>query len=380
MRLSTFLAAALGIFASAFAAPLPEPPTPSCSSFLTAPASRCRARARRDRSGIRPSARGRSESSIPRPARSARFRSGPASAPHGVIQGPDGAAWITDSGQNAIVRFDPKTEKIDVWKLPEATGYANLNTGAFDGSGIHWFTGQNGVYGRLDPKTGKLEVFKDPDGRGPYGIAATPAGDIYYVSLAGSHLAKIDRNSGAATIIEPPTAGQGARRVWSDSKGNLWVSEWNSGNLSRYTPASGAWKVWKLPGEKPKAYAVYVDERDIVWVSDFAANATLTFDPATEKWTTYQGQRRRRQCPPDPGPSRRSLFARIGHQPDHGRAHGQGVKLLLLPLLVAAVIAGDGPQCVHSANRGRAGLPEMLFLPRRSSPARMTWPGRACMA
>jgi virginiamycin B lyase len=214
---------------------------------------------------------------------------GEGSAPHGVIQGPDGAAWITDGGQNAIVRFDPKTEAIKVWKLPEDTGYANLNTGAFDGDGNHWFTGQSGIYGRLDPRTGELKVWKDPDGRGPYGIAATPAGDVYYVSLAGSHLAKIDRKTGQTTIIEPPTPNQGARRVWSDSKGNLWVSEWNSGNLSRYTPATNSWKSWKLPGNEPQAYAVYVDERDIVWVSDFTANATLAFDPKTEQWTRYPG-------------------------------------------------------------------------------------------
>jgi hypothetical protein len=31
------------------------------------------------------------------------------SAPHGVVVGPDGAPWITDGGQNAIVRVDPKT-------------------------------------------------------------------------------------------------------------------------------------------------------------------------------------------------------------------------------------------------------------------------------
>lgn len=214
---------------------------------------------------------------------------GEGSAPHGVIQGPDGAAWITDSGQNAIVRFDPKTKKISVWKLPAETGYANLNTGAFDGDGIHWFTGQNGIYGRLDPKTGEMKLFRDPDGRGPYGIAATPQGDVYYVSLAGSHLAKIDRKTGQATIIEPPTPNQGARRVWSDSKGDLWISEWNSGQLSRYSPATKAWKSWKLPGDKPKAYAVYVDERDIVWVTDFSANATLTFDPRTEKFTAIPG-------------------------------------------------------------------------------------------
>ena len=59
----------------------------------------------------------------------------------------------TDDGVtvNAIVRFDPRTEKLDVWKLPEDTGYANLNTGAFDRDGVHWFTGQNGIYGKVDP-------------------------------------------------------------------------------------------------------------------------------------------------------------------------------------------------------------------------------------
>jgi len=214
---------------------------------------------------------------------------GPDSAPHGVIQGPDGAAWITDGGQNAIVRFDPETRKLDVWKLPEDSGYANLNTAVFDRAGVLWFTGQNGIYGSLDPKSGQIRVFKDPDGRGPYGIAATPAGEVYYASLAGSHVAKIDGKTGSVTIIEPPTPKQGARRIWADSKGDLWVSEWNSGQLSRYTPASGAWKSWKLPGEKPRAYALYVDEKDKVWVSDFGSNTTFLFDPQAETWTPFPG-------------------------------------------------------------------------------------------
>jgi virginiamycin B lyase len=211
---------------------------------------------------------------------------GPRSARHGVIQGPDGAARLTDGGQNAIVRFDPKSEEIRVWKLPEDTGYANLNTAAFDKDGIHWFTGQNGIYGRLDPKSGEVKVFKAPKGRGPYGIAATPDGEVYYVSLAGGFLGKIDRATGETKVIEPPTPNQGARRVWSDSKSRLWLSEWNSGQLSVHDPKDGSWKVWKLPGEKPRNYAVYVDERDIVWMSDWGADAILSFDPKSEKFTS----------------------------------------------------------------------------------------------
>ena len=214
---------------------------------------------------------------------------GEGSAPHGVIQGPDGAAWITDGGLNAIVRYDPRTEAVKVWRLPAEFPDSNLNTAAFDGDGVLWFTGQTGVYGRLDPRSEEMRVWRDPEGRGPYGIAASPSGEIYYVSLAGSHLARVDRGSGAATIIEPPTANQGARRVWADSRSHLWISEWEGGQLSRYNPATGEWRSWRPEGERPRVYAVYVDDRDIVWISDFAANAVLSFDPASERWTRYPG-------------------------------------------------------------------------------------------
>jgi virginiamycin B lyase len=175
-----------------------------------------------------------------------------------------------------------------VWKLPPDTGYANLNTAIFDGKGVHWFTGQAGIYGRLDPRSGDLQVFKAPKGRGPYGIHATPQGDVYYASLAGSHIARIDASSGAVTVIEPPTPRQGARRVWSDARGNVWVAEWNSGNLSRFEPKTGKWSAWKAPGAAPQVYAVYVDETDKVWVAEWASQAMLRFDPATEKFESFK--------------------------------------------------------------------------------------------
>ncbi len=216
------------------------------------------------------------------------FPLGPGSSPHGVIVGPDGAAWVTDSGQNAIVRFDPATEAVSVFPLPANAPRANLNTAVFDRDGILWFTGQAGYYGRLDPATGKVEAWAAPRGSGPYGITATPQGRVFYASLAGSHIAEIDTRSGAAAVIEPPTPRQGARRVWSDSRGNIWVSEWNAGQVARYEPATGTWKEWRLPGARPQAYAVYVDADDLVWLSDFGANTIVSFDPATEGFTEYQ--------------------------------------------------------------------------------------------
>jgi virginiamycin B lyase len=217
---------------------------------------------------------------------------GKGASPHGVVPGPDGAAWITEDGQNAIARVDPKTKEIKLFPLPKGFEKASLNTGTFDKSGIYWFTGQNGSYGRLDPASGKLEAWKAPKGYGPYGITATPAGDIWYASLAGDYIARIDRATGTATVVDPPAAGAGPRRIWSDSKGILWVSLWHAGELARYDPAAKSWKTWALPKSKSGCYSVYVDETDKVWVTDFIANAILRFDPVTETFDSFPSNKR----------------------------------------------------------------------------------------
>ena len=210
---------------------------------------------------------------------------GAGSAPHGVIVGPDGAPWITDGGLNAIVRVDPTTFDVTAYQLPASRPDVNLNTAVFDHNGVIWFTGQGGIYGSLEPATKQMRIFDAPEGRGPYGITVTPDGTVWFCSLAGSYIARIDAATGAATVVEPPTAGQGARRVWSDSSGRIWVSEWNSGQVSSFEPASSRWQTWKVPGDNPQIYAVFVDDQDIVWLTDFGANAIVRFDPLAGAFT-----------------------------------------------------------------------------------------------
>jgi virginiamycin B lyase len=223
----------------------------------------------------------------PRTGKSELIALGPGAAPHGVIVGPDGAAWVTEGGQNAIARVDPATLGVRLFPLPEDRGNANLNTASFDRQGVLWFTGQNGVYGRLDPKTGAMAVFDAPRGAGPYGIATTPDGQVFFASLAGNYLGRVDRATGGVTVLEPPVPRQGARRVWSDSRGGLWITGWNSGDLFRYDSGTGNWARWHLPGDGPHPYAVYVDAADSVWVSDWGANAILRFDPKTGKFESF---------------------------------------------------------------------------------------------
>jgi virginiamycin B lyase len=223
----------------------------------------------------------------PKTGRTRHVALGGGSAPHGVIVGPDGAPWITDGGLNAIVRVDPRTRRVRRFPLPASAGYANLNTATFDRRGVLWFTGQSGIYGRLDPRVGRVRVFRAPRGTGPYGITTTPSGAVYYASLAGSYLGRIDVRRGTATVLRPPTRSQGARRAWSDSRGRIWISEWNAGKLGMYDPRTRRWREWRLPGSNPMPYAVFVDDADMVWLSDFGANALVRFNPGTRRFTRF---------------------------------------------------------------------------------------------
>jgi virginiamycin B lyase len=213
---------------------------------------------------------------------------GEGSAPHGIIIGPDGAEWVTDGGLNEIVRVSADGSGIKRYPLPAGRTRNDLNTAAFDRRGALWFTGQAGIYGRVTLSTGRVEIWDAPRGPGPYGMAVTPSGEIYFASLAGSYVGHIDPAAGTKVVVlEPPTARQGARRIWPDSKGRLWVSEWDGGNLARYDPAATAWKEYRLPGSSPKPYAVYVDEHDQVWLSDWDANTLVRFDPPSEKFESF---------------------------------------------------------------------------------------------
>jgi virginiamycin B lyase len=138
----------------------------------------------------------------------------------------------------------------------------------------------------------------------PYGISTTPDGSVYFASLAGGYIARINLDTGNATVLQPPTQDQGARRVWTDSQDRVWFSEWNAGKLGLYDPFTNTWKEWQLPGNNPQPYAIFVDDKDFVWLSDFGSNALVRFDPLQQKFEVFSL--------PSAGAEVRQLLGRTG--------------------------------------------------------------------
>jgi virginiamycin B lyase len=56
-----------------------------------------------------------------------------------------------------------------------------------------------------------MAVFDAPRGTGPYGIATAPEGQVFFASLAGNYLGRIDLKSGATATLGAARAG--ARRT-----------------------------------------------------------------------------------------------------------------------------------------------------------------------
>ncbi len=191
---------------------------------------------------------------------------------HDVAAAADGAVWYTDQGKGMLGRLDPKTGKTEEIALGPITG-------------------QRGVHGRVDPATGKVDAWASPR-PGSYGITATPAGEVWFAGLAGDYIGHIDRATGTVDAIDSPRKGMGPRRIWSDSKGTLWVSFWNSGGIGRYDPATKAWKIYSMPKSTSGTYSVYVDDKDRVWATDWPANTIQRFDPATETFASFQSDKR----------------------------------------------------------------------------------------
>ena len=163
------------------------------------------------------------------------------------------------------------------------------------------------------PTTGRSRCSTAPRGRGPYGITTTPDGDVWYASLAGSHIARIDRATGEARRrAADRRAGRPPRlvRFAAAASGSA------SGTPARsacYDPARRrVARVAAARATEPQAYAVYVDDRDIVWLTDFGGQRDRPLRPGDRDVRARSRCRTPRGGAPDPRPPGRGLGRRVG--------------------------------------------------------------------
>jgi hypothetical protein len=130
-----------------------------------------------------------------------------------IIFGPDGALWMTDFGNNRIVRFEPGATQERSWTFFDPT-FAILSPSQiqFDPEGRLWISQFTGArVDRFDPATGQLVTFTgflNPIHFDLFG------GRVYVAEANGSNgqIALLDPNLSTATVstIEPRTSDVGS--------------------------------------------------------------------------------------------------------------------------------------------------------------------------
>jgi virginiamycin B lyase len=228
---------------------------------------------------------------------------------HEILPTADGSVWLTIERQNALARFDTRTEKFEVYHQPYdgpppvemepnapwpnmrytpggQTGDPRRHTAVADLQGNIWSSGR--PLSKFDIETKKFTFFPEvPD---IYGIALDKEGNVWFAEFNSKDhhsIGKVDVKTNKITKWTPPSSDTRPRRLKIDSQGMIWFGDYFGGNLTRFDPKTQTFKEFKLPGPMPTPYGIGVDHNDNLWYASMYTDVIGKLDPKTGKVIEY---------------------------------------------------------------------------------------------
>jgi virginiamycin B lyase len=228
---------------------------------------------------------------------------------HEILPTPDGSVWLTIEKMNGLAKFDPRTEKFEVYAdkyngpwpaeeeanapwpnmkftMGEQTGAPRRHTAVVDHQGNIWSSGR--PLSKFDTETKKFTFFTEvPD---TYGIAVDREGNVWFAEFnSRDHhsIGKIDVKTNKITKWSPPNPETRPRRLKIDSKGMVWFGDYFGGNLTRFNPQDQTFKEFKLPGPMPTPYGLGIDHSDNIWYASMYTDVIGMLNPKSGKVIEY---------------------------------------------------------------------------------------------
>src|SRR5438270_8018138 len=158
----------------------------------------------------------------------------------------DDNPWVGVMYQNAIAKFDRKTETFRMWGTPKEwdTDGGQLGHLAVYGTPSDnkvWIKNSDiGNIYRLDLVSNKMENlgnFKDPQtGKriGTYGIHSDAQNNAYLLDFSAGNIVKINAKTKEPTVYRTPTPDSRPRRGRVDRAGRLWFGEYQGNAIGMF--------------------------------------------------------------------------------------------------------------------------------------------------
>lgn len=208
-----------------------------------------------------------------------------------------GNLWAGLMYQGAIAKFDPASEKMQVWELPAEMNRANTQINmtspmTMDVDGKIW-TQNNGVGGihRVDMKTGKWETWEpfkaSPVGHNIYDVVGDSKNNVYFTDIGREHIGRIDSKTGQISLYETPTKASGPRRAIMDAQDRLWFAEYRANKVGMFDTKTEKFQEWPMTTPWTQPYDVAHDKNGDVWTGSMLNDRVVRLDPKTGKTVDY---------------------------------------------------------------------------------------------
>ena len=210
----------------------------------------------------------------------------------------DGNLWLGMMYQASFAKFDRKAEKFQVWTLPPEINtdvtQINMIMPAHPADGKIWME-SNGIAGlhRFDPATGKWETFepwKDaPKGRphNLYDLATDSKNNVYITDFNYEHVGKIDAATGAIKLYKTPTPNSNPRRGRADDQDRFWFAEHRGNKIGVFDPKTEAIQEWPLTTPWSMPYDAVLDKNGEAWAGGMANDRIARVDTRSGRVIEY---------------------------------------------------------------------------------------------
>jgi virginiamycin B lyase len=208
---------------------------------------------------------------------------------------PQGNLWLGLMFQHGAAKFDRKTEKFEMIRLPDNmikpdSQQAMVGPQNWTVDNKLWLQdpARRGLY-RVDLKSGQTELFEPfANTRGsPYSIFSDKENNIWFLDFGGENIGKIEAKSGKLTLYPTPTKRSRPRRGRIDDEGRIWFAEFAGERIGMFDTKTERFREWEVPGKFYAPYDAALDKNGNLWTGGMNADRILRLNIESGKFTEY---------------------------------------------------------------------------------------------